>query len=168
MFQFEKLLKGDVANNNCPVHPALVNLPLALYPLSALIRWVATQPRLSDHLRGLDVTSLNSVAHYLNIAALIVTVPTALTGLIEYRTIEKGNAEALSTVHKHILLNTVVTLIGVYNWWTLRTISDFAPTMTNVFLGLVGTILLWYSGHLGGKLVYKHGIGVRRQGDKDD
>ena len=160
----DNLLRGDVFGNGCPVHPALVNMPLALYPLSALLRLVGTLPEVASLFDGLDTGSFYAGAHYLNLAALLVTIPTAITGFVEYKTINKQNSEALSVVHKHIGLNLLVSSIGLFNFLALNSVPGFVPETIHVVLGIVGGLLLWYSGHLGGQLVYEHGIGVQRQG----
>lgn len=157
------VLQGKVAGNRCPIHPSLVNGPLLLYPLSALARLLGTQPNLIAKLSGLRAGNLFAGAHYLNILALLITIPAALTGYAEYKTIAASNGPAKATVNKHMALNVSVSLIGVYLWWSLRSSPFFEPQTHHVVLGLLAAALLIYSGRLGGKLVYEHGVGVKRQ-----
>ena len=153
----QSVLEGDVAGNSTPLHPALVHFPLVLYPLSAIMRALG-------YFELVSIPGTFQWAHYMNIAAILWTIPTAITGLAEYRNIPSTAADAHSTVTKHILLNTLVTAIGVYNWYSIRNQPGYQPSKLNVILGLVGVALIIGSGHLGGKLVYKHGLGVQRQG----
>lgn len=156
-------LKGNVPSKSCPVHPTLVHLPLALFPLSALTRLIGTQPNVMSMFSGLDSTSFFAGAHYLNLAALLVTIPTSVTGYLEYSKIPASQEAARATVHRHMALNTVVTLIALGNWYSLRNRADFEPDAIHVIVGIIGVLLLWYSSHLGRTLVYKHGVGVAKQ-----
>ena len=146
----------------CPVHPALVHIPVVLYPLAALLRTLGTQTGLIRGVQGIDSESLFATAHYINMAAILVTIPTAITGYMDYRKIPSTDTAALATVHKHIALNTVVSLIAIFNWLTLRSVPGFVPSTVHIVLGVIGVLLLGYSGHLGGELIFKHGISVQR------
>lgn len=149
------------AKRSCPLHPAVVHLPVVFYPLAAVLRFLGTQPSMAARLPGLDSRSLFAGAHYLNLAALATSIPAAITGYMEYRKIDPRETESRRLVHKHIALNTVVTLLGLLNFLALRNVTGFRPSGFHVIIGIIGALLLAYSGHIGGKLAFEHGIGAR-------
>lgn len=142
---------------NVPTHPALVHVPVVLYPVSAILRALAFYTTVR-------APGMFQWAHYFNAAALIATIPTALTGYAQYKKTDPRNTEARKLVMYHIALNTIVSLIGLYNFISIRKSGTYVPTKLNVILGLVGVALLGYSGHIGGRLVFEHGIGQCRRG----
>jgi len=155
------LLRGNFGNEGeatVPIHPALVHLPLVLFPLSAILRAIGWYT-------SYNVPGTYQWSHYLNIAGLLSSIPTALTGFAEYKAIPE-NSPAQATVQSHMLMNTVVVCIALYNWWSIKNSYDYVPSQTNVLLGLVGIAIIFFSGHLGGKLVYEYNLGVGRKVSK--
>lgn len=65
----------------------------------------------------------------------------------------------------HALLNDVAVAGAFYNFWTRSKVEGYLPDGVNA---LVSSVLLGgviFSAYLGGSLIYKHGVGVQRQGD---
>lgn len=56
---------------------------------------------------------------------------------------------------------------AVYHWTREhdRPHEDYRPYGHQVMLSAGAFVMLLYSGYLGGTLVYKHGVGVQRQGE---
>lgn len=149
------VLRGQVGNNSNPIHPALVHVPLVLFPVAAILRALSFY-------NIIDVVGF-AFAHYFNLVALLWAIPTALTGFAEYNVIR--DEETRKKAQQHMLLNMIVVGIGLYNWWSVKDNNYFIPLQTNVILGLISIVILFISGHLGGELVFKYGMGVKRQRD---
>ncbi len=163
------ILLGNEFQNSNPVHPALVHLPLVLIPLSVLLRWAGTWPTLGNW--GVDRRNTLTIAHWITLLALVCAIPVAITGLAEYKhlTSQQGDPcsqEPLNLARTHGVLNSIVLLMTgwiAYSTWKSQQIG-YQPTIAHLWVGLFSVILLVVSGHLGGKMVYEHGIGVQRQG----
>ena len=147
-----------------PVHPAVVHFPVVLWPLSALMRFAGTQPKLRANVPGLGSdASIFALAHHLNTAALLFSIPAVITGVRAYQTINPNDEAAHCTVRRHMILNSIVLLIGLYNFWSVRNAPGYRPSTKNVLLGLVAIALLFVSGHYGSKLAYTHGVGQKKE-----
>ncbi len=150
--------------NSCPsLHPALVHIPLALIPLAAALRFLGSSPKYLAYLPNATPNSAYTAAHYVTLFALVSLLPTALTGYLDSKKIPEEKKPAKKLVGIHVVLITVVTLITLYNFWTLKGVNGFVPTKVNIYLGLLAVVVLMVSGHIGGKMVYCHGIGVQAQ-----
>lgn len=155
-----RLLTGDFRSNGCPAHPAFVHLPIVLIPLAAGIKAAAA-------LGALPSTPGSwpwSAAHFVSLLALLSLVPTALTGAAEYIRLNKSDAHITRKVQLHSGLNTVVAVITLYLYMKCSSRPGNIPTQGEVLLGVFSVGLLLVSGHLGGELVFEHGVGVQRQG----
>lgn len=138
-----------------PLHPALVHLPVALFPFSLLLdlaSWVFSDPALYL-VRGAFVTL---------VAGLVTAVFAAVFGMIDYTEIRSDNP-AKKTATVHMILNLVAVaffaLGAGLRWGEL----DAAQTAGfPVLVSLVALGIVAYSGYLGGHLVYNHGVGVGR------
>ncbi|KAI8823456.1 uncharacterized protein EV422DRAFT_521104 [Fimicolochytrium jonesii] len=166
------LLLGNVAGNASPIHAALVHVPATLYPFAfaadiiglAMEKFPMTALRQYATSRGLYAFS-----YYATAAALVATIPTAITGLAEYFAIDGvRNPAAQKTARWHSGLNVVASGIALFNFLAKRKAVDFQPYRFNVLLSGVGLAGIIASLYLGGHLVYKHGVGVRRMGISPD
>lgn len=138
-----------------PLHPALVHLPIALFPLSFILdlaSWVSPRPEL-----GLVRGAFIAIA--VGIASAVVA---AIAGMVDYTTL-RDDHPAKKTATLHMLLNLVaVGLFAAglglrYGSLALDRTAALPLLISAVALGLLG-----YSGYLGGDLVYNDGIGVGR------
>jgi uncharacterized membrane protein/nitrite reductase/ring-hydroxylating ferredoxin subunit len=138
-----------------PLHPALVHLPIALFPLSFildLVSWLSPRPEL-------QLVRCAFIAIAVGIATAVVA---AIIGLVDYTSI-RDDHPAKKTATLHMVLNLVA--VGLFSaglglrYGSLNLESTGAlPLLISVAaLGLLG-----YSGYLGGTLVYDDGIGVGR------
>jgi uncharacterized membrane protein len=66
----------------------------------------------------------------------------------------------------HAALNDIAVFGSVYNWWSRRSVTGYAPSDTNVLLSVNMLIAMWASGWLGGLMVYEYGVGVTMEGEK--
>jgi uncharacterized membrane protein len=132
-----------------PLHPALVHFPVALYPASLLFDWLS-------HLSA-DGTPYVKGAYALIVAALVVTVPVALTGVADFLTVEGGSrAWRLAFTH----LTVMLAASGLFLASAVLRRRD--PDVTSTPLGLVlldavAVALLAVGVVLGHDLVFRYG-----------
>jgi len=155
-----RFLTGDFMGNGCPAHPAFVHLPIVLIPLAAGLKAGAALGVLPSAPGSWPW----SAAHFVSLLALLSLIPTALTGAAEYIRLPKGDPRLTRKVQLHSGLNTVVALITLYLYVKCTTRANHIPTQGEVILGLFSVGILLVSGHVGGELVFEHGVGVKRQG----
>ncbi|KND00649.1 uncharacterized protein SPPG_03774 [Spizellomyces punctatus DAOM BR117] len=161
------ILLGHVGENAHPLHPAVVHVPATLYPVAFASDVVGLfMDRFPPVLSFVTSRGLYAFSYYATAASLISTIPAALTGFAEFFTINKERSpEANRTAYWHAGLNISAVAIALFNFLTKRQTVDFAPYKFNIFLSGVGLTGVLYSVYLGGTLVYKHGVGVRRMGE---
>jgi uncharacterized membrane protein len=101
------------------------------------------------------------------VLGLVVTVPTALTGLAEWLAIPRGT-ELWRTATSHMVAMVagtvfflLATLFG-HGGYVDREIPGGAFVLT-----LIGFALLAFGGRLGGSLVFVHGLRVLERPDRD-
>ncbi len=138
-----------------PLHPALVHLPIALFPLSLLldlVSWVLPRPEL--HLvRGAFITLAAGIA---------TAVVAAIAGLVDYTSI-RDDHPTKKTATLHMGLNLVAVGLFAAGLGLRYGSLDLDHTgLPALLISLVAVGVLGYSGYLGGDLVYNNGIGVGR------
>src|SRR5436305_3798960 len=135
-----------------PIHPPLTDATIGTYTFATVAGLV-------------EVTGItqNTGAYGWWIAlifGLIVTVPTALTGLLDWLTIEWGS-ELWKTATSHM-----IAMVSATVFFALAAIfghKDFLAGnvhATGLILTLVGFGLLTLGGWLGGAIVFVHGMRV--------
>src|SRR5947199_6642282 len=135
-----------------PIHPALTDVTIGTYTFATVAGFA-------------EVTGItqNAGAYGWWIAlifGLIVTVPTALTGLLDWLTIEWGS-ELWKTATSHM-----IAMVSATVFFALAAIfghKDFLAGNVHaagLILTLVGFGLLTLGGWLGGAIVFVHGMRV--------
>jgi uncharacterized membrane protein len=135
-----------------PIHPPLTDATIGIYTF-------ATIAALADVLGISD----DAAAHgwWLALATgLIVTVPTALTGLADWLTIESGTPlKRTATLHLGAMVTaTVVFLLALLVGKDSFDAGDISAGP--LLLTLLGFGLLTLGGWLGGTIVFVHGMRV--------
>jgi len=129
-----------------PIHPMLVQFPIVCFILTLIFDIF--------YVRG-DV----GVAPYSNWIlgiGLVMAALAAVAGLTDFLGDKRiQGADAV----KHMLANVTAVVIEVVNL-VLRLKNPDSIASVGVWLSVVVVLILAYSGWMGGKLVYKHGIGV--------
>lgn len=138
-----------------PLHPALVHLPIALLPLSAVLdvaSWIATAGN-PIWVRGAFIAI---------VAGIVTGLLAGVVGMVDYTDIRDDHpAKKVATLH--MVLNLVA--LGLFGMGAGLRYGDLdaGKTATLPFVvSLVALAVLSYSGYLGGHLVYADGVGVGR------
>lgn len=135
-----------------PLHPALVHFPVACWSLATLA----------------DISSLwlGQPAWWLAGVLMGIGTPTALAamaaGLVELARIDEMDP-ALRVAHRHLLAAMAAWLAYAASLFLrLDGMALTPPGPIAIGLGVLGFGCLAVAGTLGGTLVYRHGVGVRR------
>ncbi|GAA5937208.1 DUF2231 domain-containing protein [Sporobolomyces koalae] len=174
-----------------PLHPATVHMPIGLLSLSFALDSIQVIPRLAQGLTWLKVmppaAAVNTLSHYVGAGGLLFSIPTILTGLSELYGLWAKQIKDKATVKQTVLdaaarpppdlggeklklalwhagLNTVALLVGFWNWRVRRVDRDLILPPMNAWASALTLPAIFYSASLGGELVYKYGVGVKRQG----
>jgi uncharacterized membrane protein len=135
-----------------PIHPPLTDATIGAYTF-------ATVAGLADVLSITD----DAAAHAWWLAllvALAVTVPTALTGLVDWLTITRGTP-LFRTATTHLIAMVSATVFFLLAAVLGKDAYDSGALGTaDVLLTLIGFGLLTLGGWLGGTIVFVHGMRV--------
>ena len=140
-----------------PVHPMLIPFPLALWITSFaadVVFYFIRNP------------TLVYISKFLLAAGLIGGVAAAVPGIIDWLVIK--NKEVKKIADWHARLNIIALIIFAASLFLRMRIGArwVSYSLKIPFLiSLVGVILIFVSGWLGGDLAYKHGVGVAPQHD---
>jgi nitrite reductase/ring-hydroxylating ferredoxin subunit/uncharacterized membrane protein len=153
MSALKNLLEGKPAR--MPLHPALVHLPIALFPLSVLLdvgSWIFPHPEW-QLVRASFVTLIGGIA---------TAVLAALFGFVDFTEI-RADHPAAKIATQHMILNLVaVALFAIGAVVRVGELDAAHTAILPLALSIVGLGLVGYSGYLGGDLVYNDGIGAGR------
>jgi uncharacterized membrane protein len=135
-----------------PIHPPLTDATIGIYTF-------ATIAALADVL-GISTHAATHGWWLALLAGLIVTVPTALTGLMDWLTIEWGS-ELWKTATFHLLAMVSATAFFGLAALLGKDSFDAGDIATADFvLTVIGFGLLTLGGWLGGSIVFVHGMRV--------
>ncbi len=135
-----------------PLHPALVHFPIACWSL-------ATAGDLASLYWGEPAWRFAGVSMAIGVAAAVAAMA---AGLFELLKIENGSP-AMRDANRHMLL--MMAAWSCYAASLFLRLEGVALTRPDAFgtgLSAGGFVILCIGGWLGGKLVYRHGVGVRR------
>jgi uncharacterized membrane protein len=137
-----------------PLHPLLVELPVALWPLAFLF----------DVLTRLDIGGnvLVRAAFLSLLLGLLSAIPAAVAGIMDWTGVKQRNpAWRLGLVHLFLNASAIVlTAVGI----VIRIPEFDAGEVASLPLLLSGAValLVAVSSYLGGRMVYEYGISVAR------
>lgn len=153
--QYEKSLPSRAVIGKRPIHPILVDFPIAFLTaalLTDLLYWWTGGAQWADF------------SFWLILAGWLGGLFAVATGLIDFLSI--GRVRTLSTGWLHLLASDLAIFFTTFN--LIERLPD--PQGGVLFAGLaysaVVSVLLVVAGGLGGQLVFRHRIGV--YGPEDD
>jgi uncharacterized membrane protein len=147
------LLKGKWLKH--PLHPIVVHVPVALWPGALVFDLLS---RFGDGSNALVRLAFFAIAF--GLAATLLAIP---TGVADWSEI-KQEKPAWKIGLYHMAANLVVTILFAINFGLRLDTFQTAEKIGNVplLLSAIGTLLVFVSAYLGGRMVYAHGIGVAR------
>jgi uncharacterized membrane protein len=135
-----------------PIHPPLTDATIGIYTF-------ATLAALADVL-GISTNAATHGWWLALLAGLIVTVPTALTGLFDWLTITWGS-ELWKTATLHMIAMLSATLFfGLAALFGKDSFDEGNVQAGDFVLTVIGFGLLTLGGWLGGSIVFVHGMRV--------
>lgn len=135
-----------------PLHPALVHFPIACWSL-------ATAGDLASLYWGEPAWRFAGMSMAIGVFAAVAAMA---AGLFELLKIENGSP-AMRDANRHMLLMMAAwSCYAASLFLRLDGIVLAGPGALEIGLSASGFVVLCIGGWLGGKLVYRHGIGVRR------
>jgi uncharacterized membrane protein len=136
-----------------PLHAILTDLPIGCFTLAFIWNVVAL---LANRQPWYAMT------FWALLTGVILVVPTALVGLLDYTKVLERKHPGRNTATLHLVANvsaTVFFLLSLIFRGGPGPLGGVARFATFV-LALIGIALLGLGGYLGGHLVYHHGVGV--------
>jgi uncharacterized membrane protein len=135
-----------------PLHPPLTDATIGMFVLAAGLAIVGA-------VGGVEEAAAKAMYLAL-LGGLIVAVPTALTGLVDWLGIEWGTPRwRTATWHLSAML-TAVAAFALAAWRQHPGYQRGDVTTGGLVLTLAGAVLLTFGGWLGGSLVFVHGTRV--------
>jgi uncharacterized membrane protein len=132
-----------------PIHQVLVVFPLGLFATAVLF----------DIIRLVTQSGIwSTVAFYMIGAGIIGGLAAAIFGLVDWLAIPP-NTRAKRIGRLHGLGNLVVLVLFALSWY-LRQSAPETPDVVALALSILGALLSFVTGWLGGELVDRLGVGV--------
>jgi uncharacterized membrane protein len=144
--RFREILHGTWLHE--PLHAVMTDVPVGSWTAAVIFDSLAA---LTGN-QGLD-----KAADALVILGLISAGGAAVTGMNDWSEIKSEAPRKIGLVHA--ALNIVATGVFAGSWWARR---QRRTRSTGRALGALGFVIVAASAHLGGNLIYEHGIGVER------
>jgi uncharacterized membrane protein len=135
-----------------PLHPPLTDATIGMFVLAAGLAIIGKAG-------GIQLAAAKGMWLAL-IGGLIAAVPTALTGLVDWLSIEWGSARwRTATLHLTAMVSSVA-LFALAAWRQYDGYQHGHVTAGGLILTLCGAAVLLIGGWLGGSLVFVHGTRV--------
>ena len=163
-----------------PFHPPLTDIPIAAYVLGAtfdVLSWLV-EPELTEAQNvsftrlGDPIMSkyelaqdLHRAATFLFIAGLIVSIPTAITGIWDWWKSTPKHTQAWRTANWHMAVmftTTALVVVDILMRWNAK---EFFTPLPIMILSVVIAGLVSFGALYGGALVYEMGFNVETAGD---
>ena len=136
-----------------PLHPPLTGATIGMFVLAAGLAIIGKAG-------GIQLATAKGMWLGL-IGGLIAAVPTAITGLVDWLSIEWGTARwRTATLHLTAMV-TSVALFALAAWRQYHGYQHGHVTTGGLIFTLSGAAVLTLGGWLGGSLVFVHGTRVR-------
>jgi uncharacterized membrane protein len=130
------------------VHPALAHFPVALLPTAVAADLIGT---LTDN------EALMETGRQLMPVAAASVAATGIAGFAAQEAVRTGDeSHDLLVTHRTLNIGLLVLSVALAG---IR-VRSRRPSAGYLLAGLAGAALVTYSGYLGGRMVYAHGVGV--------
>ena len=138
-----------------PIHPVLIPFPLALWTFSLI----------SDAIFyfGGRNPEWENVAFYCLAGGIVGGALAAIPGVIDYFSIKDKEVSKIAAWHARINVLALLIFIAGFYLRTDKGLRLFGHLTIPVLLSVLGVILIFISGYLGGEMVYVHHVGVEPQ-----
>jgi uncharacterized membrane protein len=136
-----------------PLHAILTDLPIGCLALAFL--WNVVAVLVNDQ-------PWYAMTFWAMLSGLVLVVPTALVGLLDYTKVLERRHPGRGTATFHLVANVSASLFFLLSLVLRGGPGPLAGAtkVVTLLLALVGILLLAVGGFLGGRLVYHHGVGV--------
>lgn len=158
-----RTFKGLRGFSGKPLHPPLTDIPIAAYLLAAVFDVISLIGG-EDHAWSRDFWHAGT---YLFIAGVAVSLPTALTGLVDWKKSSEPGTQARRTINTHAVAMVTVTVMALADTiWRLNGYNTETSTPVGVMvLSIVIALLVAIGATFGGSLVFEYGFNVETAGD---
>ncbi len=136
-----------------PTHPPLTDATIGMYVLAAGLAVIGSV--------GAITAAAGRAMWLALVGGLIVSVPTALTGLADWLTIAWGTPRWRTATLHLVAMASAVTLFALAAWLQHDGYRHGTVTTGGLILTLCGAGVLTVGGWLGGSLVFVHGTRVQ-------
>jgi uncharacterized membrane protein/nitrite reductase/ring-hydroxylating ferredoxin subunit len=143
-------MRSKAAISSHPIHPILVAFPIALWVMALIFALLGVSQ---------GNAMLWAAGFYCVIAGCVGAVLAALPGALDWWTVVPRQSSAKQRGLIHGSLNVVALLLFIAIAYRQGSAAA-RPDGLNLFLMVVGVVLIGISGWLGGTLVYRNQIGV--------
>jgi uncharacterized membrane protein len=146
-------MRAKVTVMGHPLHAILTDLPIGCFTLAFIWNVVALLA---------NQQPWYAMTFWALLTGVILVVPTALVGLLDYTKVLERKHPGRGTATMHLVANVSATVFFLLSLifrggpGLLSTASRYGTFL----LALIGVGLLGLGGYLGGHLVYHHGVGV--------
>lgn len=144
--KFREILHGTWLHE--PLHSIMTDVPVGSWTAAVLFDAIGA-------IAGNK--TMDKAADALVILGLFGAGGAAITGMNDWSEIKDAAPRKIGAVHA--LLNIAATGLFAGSWWARRQRTTRATARA---LAVIGFVVVSASAHLGGNLIYEHGIGVER------
>src|SRR5215217_1885418 len=137
-----------------PMHVMLIHFPVGLLPMELVLSFLAYK---------FQEPSFATAAFYCLIGGVATGYIAILTGLLDLIAIPKENKIALGTGLLHGFINGIAVLVySVFAYKAWQAYPQIGtPTVVSLLVKCLLVFCLLTGNCLGGKLIYKHHIGIK-------
>jgi uncharacterized membrane protein len=155
--------KGLRGLSGKPTHPPLTDIPIAAYVLAAVFDVISIIGG-DEHDWSQDLWHAGA---WLFAAGVIVSIPTALTGAVDWWTSSEPGTQARRTINTHATIMILVTLAALADTiWRWTAYDDHGSTPGGIVpLSVVNALVVSVGATFGGSLVFDYGFNVETAGD---
>jgi uncharacterized membrane protein len=151
-YMIKEFLQGSWLKH--PLHPALVHIPMALWPAALVFDVLAYT--------GVGGNVMVRTAFYAVGLGLLVTLLAVPAGVADWWDIRRER-QAYTLGLYHMGLNVVGTAVWVASFiWRVGLLDAGAVPLELLLLSIGGVLILFMAAYLGGRMTFAYGISVAR------